>query len=382
MVNIQEALAEVNAAAAARPDGVKHAPIVMEAVLEAGALRALAPYLQEKGYGEVVLVVDANTWEAAGKQLAANLEAAGAAFRVCTLAPNSQGDVIADERTIVQLMLEAPLYVQALVAVGSGTIHDIVRFVCCQTGRDFISVPTAASVDGFTSVGAPIIVNGVKVTVPAIAPCAIFADLDVLAAAPQRLTAAGFADMLGKFTSLADWRFSNELAGEPFCPLAYELTEQALASCIEAVDEISRGSHAGVAILMEALLLSGWSMLLVGHSRPASGGEHHLSHHFEMAYLKEGRRQLLHGAKVGVASVLLAGLYRERLADAYPGIYGELPQPDLLRAWLREAGGPADPADIGLADALIAEALQEAHKLRDRYTGLKHLALQAEGAAG
>ncbi|RAP77423.1 sn-glycerol-1-phosphate dehydrogenase [Paenibacillus montanisoli] len=378
-MNIQLALAEVNAAAAARPDGVKHAPIVMESLLQAGALREIAPFLQEKGYGEVVLVVDANTWEAAGKQLAGHMETAGAAYRVCTLAPNSQGDVIADERTIVRLMLDAPLQVQALIAVGSGTIHDIVRFVCCQTGRDFISVPTAASVDGFTSVGAPIIVDGVKITVPAIAPCAIFADLEVLAAAPQRLTAAGFADMLGKFTSLADWKFSSELAGEPFCPLAYDLTEQALAKCIEFACDISTCSQEGVAVLMEALLLSGWSMLLVGHSRPASGGEHHLSHHFEMAYLKEGRRQLLHGAKVGVASVLLAGLYRERLAEAYPGIYGGLPQPDQLRTWLRDAGGPADPADIGLSEALIAEAMSEAHKLRDRYTGLKHLVLQAGG---
>ena len=213
-----------------------------------------------------------------------------------------------------------------MLAVGSGTIHDVVRFVCSHTNRIFVSVPTAASVDGFTSVGAPIIVDGFKQTVPAIAPAAIFADLDVLSAAPQRMTAAGFGDMLGKFTSLADWRFSAEMAGEPFCPLAYELTERALQQCMAAVDEIAAGTPRGVEALMEALLLSGWSMLLVGHSRPASGGEHHLSHHWEMAYLKEGRRQLLHGAKVGVACALLAKLYRERLGEAYPSIFGALPE--------------------------------------------------------
>ncbi|SDW80627.1 sn-glycerol-1-phosphate dehydrogenase [Paenibacillus sp. CF384] len=375
-MNIQLALDEVNAAAREKSEGVVFAPIEMAGVLDSGALREVAPFVRERGYGEVVLVVDANTWDAAGKELAAHLEGAGVAFRVCELKPNAQGDVIADERTIVQLMLETPPHVKAVLAVGSGTIHDIVRFVCYQTGRDFVSVPTAASVDGFTSVGAPIIVDGVKITVPAVAPCAVFADLHVLAAAPQRLTAAGFADMLGKFTSLADWRFSHELAGEPFCPLAYELTEQALMTCIANVNEIATGSLSGVGVLMEALLLSGWSMLLVGHSRPASGGEHHLSHHFEMAYIREGRRQLLHGAKVGVASVLLAELYGEQLAAEYPAIYGSLPHADQLRDWLRAAGGPSDPAEIGLSDALIAEAMQEAHKLRDRYTGLKHLVLR------
>ncbi|WP_219838426.1 sn-glycerol-1-phosphate dehydrogenase [Paenibacillus sp. R14(2021)] len=375
-MNIRAALSQVNDAAVKQPEGVVYAPIQMEGVLEAGALKEAAPYLRKKDYGEVVLVVDANTWEAAGSALAELLKQEGIAFGVCSLKPNGQGDVIADERTIVQVLLETPQRAKAVLAVGSGTIHDVVRFVCSQTGRDFISVPTAASVDGFTSVGAPIIVDGFKQTVPAIAPVAVFADLLVLAAAPQRLTAAGFADMLGKFTSLADWRFSHEMAEEPFCPLAYELTERALQQCVEAVDEIATGSQRGVEVLMEALLLSGWSMLLVGHSRPASGGEHHLSHHWEMAYIQEGRRQLLHGAKVGVASVMLAKRYREELGGAYPAIFGKLPEAEQLRAWLQQAGGPADPAGIGLTEALIEDAMKEAYKLRDRYTGLKHLVLK------
>lgn len=375
-MEIKAALHEINEAAARQPAGIVHAPIVMDGVLEAGALAKIAPYIRLRGFASVALVADDNTWNAAGERLAASLAEAGIACAVCRLKANGQGDVIADERTIVQVLLETPRDAEAVLAVGSGTINDVVRFACFQTGRVFISVPTAASVDGFTSVGAPIITDGFKQTVPAIAPEAIFADLDVLAAAPQRLTAAGFADMLGKFTSLADWRFSQRMAGEHYCPLAYELTERALQQCLDTVDEIAAGSRRGVEVLMEALLLSGWSMLLVGHSRPASGGEHHLSHHWEMAYIAEGRRQLLHGAKVGVASVMLAKLYRDALGEAYPDIFGQLPESGQLQAWLRRAGGPADPGEIGLTDALIAESMREAHKLRDRYTGLKHLALR------
>ncbi|MBW7474537.1 sn-glycerol-1-phosphate dehydrogenase [Paenibacillus oenotherae] len=375
-MDIREMLAEVNEAARLKPEGVTLAPIKMDGVLEAGALDKIAPYLQEKQYHSVMLVVDSSTWQAAGERIAARLSGASVSYAICTLLPDSQGDVIADERAVVRVLLDMPRQAGAVLAVGSGTIHDIVRFVCYQTHRDFISVPTAASVDGFTSVGAPLIIDGFKQTVPAVAPIAVFADLDVLAASPQSMTAAGFADMLGKFTSLADWSFSHEMAGEPFCPIAYELTERALMSCVANVEEIATGSAKGLAVLMEALLLSGWSMLLVGHSRPASGGEHHLSHHWEMAYIQEGRRQLLHGAKVGVASVMLAKLYRERLGEQYPHIFGKLPDWRQLRDWLARAGGPAEPAAIGLSESLIEEALREAHKLRDRYTGLKHLTVK------
>lgn len=95
-----------------------------------------------------------------------------------------------------------------MIAVGSGTIHDIVRFAAFQRDLPFISYPTAPSVDGFTSARAPLILYGTKTTIQTKAPSALFADLDLLKAAPQSMVAAGFGDMLGKITSLADWEIS------------------------------------------------------------------------------------------------------------------------------------------------------------------------------
>lgn len=69
---------------------------------------------------------------------------------------------------------------------------------------------------------------------------------------------------------------------------------------------------------MSALIESGLAMLLFGQSHPASGAEHHLSHYWEMEYLRLGRRQLLHGAKVGVASMEIAKLYRRIAAEGLP----------------------------------------------------------------
>ncbi|MCC3381529.1 sn-glycerol-1-phosphate dehydrogenase [Paenibacillus farraposensis] len=341
-----------------------------------GALEAVAPYLNQQGYHHVTLVEDKHTSAAAGQKVAKLIREAGLTVDIVRLPPNAVGDVIADETYIMKVLLGVTDKSQAVLAVGSGTIHDLVRFVCYKMNRPFLSIPTAASVDGFTSAGAPLIVDGSKQTFQAVPPEAIFADLSVLASAPQTMTAAGFGDMLGKFTSLADWHVSRDLGNEPFSPVANRITEEALHACVEHVDEIAAGSKAGVEVLMNALIASGISMLMIDHSRPASGGEHHISHRIEMDFIAEGRKQVLHGAKVGVASALLSDLYRELAAsqdvEAF-NVYRTLPASEQMRAWLAQVGGPSTIAELGVTEDQLARALRTAHTLRDRYTGLKYM---------
>lgn len=94
--------------------------------------------------------------------------------------PNKNGDVLADEVSLVDLFLSLKEDTDLLVAVGSGTIHDLVRFISGKSGKPFVSIPTAPSVDGFTSLGAPIVVRGEKKTYQLVAPMALFADTAVL----------------------------------------------------------------------------------------------------------------------------------------------------------------------------------------------------------
>ena len=133
--------------------------------------------------------------------------------------------------------------------------------------------------------------------------------LDVLCLAPQAMVAAGFGDMLGKYTSLADWKLGQLLLEEHYCEIAADMTMAGLQLCIDHIDGIRDRNEIGIKSLMEGLILSGISMLLVGNSRPASGAEHHLSHYWEMRFILEERKALLHGAKVGVACILMAGLF-------------------------------------------------------------------------
>ncbi|MFB5678182.1 sn-glycerol-1-phosphate dehydrogenase [Paenibacillus terreus] len=375
-MNMNERIREWNEEAKHCSCGNPHREVNMQIYMQEGALNEIAPYLRRQDYSHVTVVNDEHTFRAAGGRVLSDLRAASLQADEIRLQGNSAGDVIADEAYIVKVLLGVADTSHAVLAIGSGTIHDLVRFVCYKMGLPFISVPTAASVDGFTSAGAPLIVDGTKQTFQAVAPEAIFADLSVLAAAPQSMTAAGFGDMLGKYTSLADWHVSRDLGREPFCPLGSRITEEALEACIAGVGAIAEGSPEGAGILMEALIASGISMLIIDHSRPASGGEHHISHRIEMEFIKEGRKQILHGAKVGVASALLADIYRnlaERENLEAFRIYRGLPSTEQMRSWLRQVGGPATIDELGVSAEQLDRALHTAHTLRSRYTGLKYI---------
>ena len=52
-------------------------------------------------------------------------------------------------------------------------------------------------------------------------------------------------------------------------------------------------------------------MLEFGGSSPASGMEHHISHHLEMKIVWDNLPAVLHGAKVGVTTLISAGYYEQ-----------------------------------------------------------------------
>jgi len=356
-------------------------------VIEAGALKKAAGYAAEKGYRRLVAAVDAHTYEAAGRELAKQLEQHGLKLEVKAITANGAGDIIADEASIVELLLAIQrCQAEAVFAVGGGTIHDIVRYAAYTSGIPFLSIPTAPSVDGFNSKGAPIIVRGYKKTILSIGPNAVFADLDVLSRAPAPLTAAGFGDILGKYTSLFDWKFGALTHSEPYSAEAEQITSCALKKCVRQVELIAKRDEEGIAALMSGLLESGLAMLLFGQSHPASGAEHHLSHYWEMEYIQQGRRQLLHGAKVGVACIEISSLYH-RLSNEQFGsqrhapeqvaahwnqiqaLIATIPEAEQLRELLTIAGGPTSAAQLGISQELLDRSLREAHLIRpERYT--------------
>ncbi|NNU85188.1 sn-glycerol-1-phosphate dehydrogenase [Geobacillus sp. BMUD] len=377
--------------------GHRHYDIPIEQIVVSHeAFKRLAAYLQYKRYKKVAVVADARTFAAAGQSLCDELENESIRCKVCFVQPDENGDVIADERAIVQVLLGTPDDVDAFIAVGAGTIHDITRFGSYKMKVPFISVPTAPSVDGFTSMGAPLIIRGVKKTIQAQAPIAVFADIEVLRNAPKAMIAAGFGDMLAKYTSLADWQFAHWMMDEPYCPFVHQLTEQSLQTCVDHLDDIADGGEQGIRVLMDALLQSGIAMLLMGQSYPASGAEHHLSHYWEMEFLRQNKRQVLHGAKVGVSTPIIVEHYQrvfwpllselekcrksmdetiwERLKAHTASIrelLESLPSPERLRSMVERVDGAVAPQQLGIDHWLVERGLKEAHRLRpNRFTML------------
>ena len=200
------------------------------------------------------------------------------------------------------------------IACGAGTIHDITRVIAHRKNVPFISYPTAPSVDGFVSVIAPVTTkNGMKISLPAVAPIALFADIDILANAPKRLAASGAGDILGKYIALADWRISNLLTGEYICEPTVKLEYSAVEKVTKSLRELRKNDknlyEKFCADLLEALVFSGQCMQYIGNSRPASGAEHHIAHFFEMGIILS--TNCLHGENVGLGSVLCADAYHK-----------------------------------------------------------------------
>ena len=275
--------------------------------IDFGALSRTADTLKTAGIqGKILLVADSNTWQAAGAQVAKVLKAPD--FLVIKkIFPKLESADMETAHTLAQLAKEQ--WVDAILAVGTGTINDLCRYAAFLTHKPYAVVGTAASMDGFCSGVAPLIENGFKRTYNAVTPCAVIGDGAVLDKAPSALTAAGLGDLLGKYTCLADWKIAHLLTGEYFCPGIEQMVRTAVDDAVAAVPAIQAGTKGAALPLMRALCLSGIAMALSGNSRPASGAEHHLSHFWEMRFLMEGRKQIFHGTKVGVATVVIADIY-------------------------------------------------------------------------
>lgn len=167
-------------------------------VLEADALRH-APEILRKHWGagpDAWIVADENTWTAAGEKLNAIFEEAGIGRCAPYLFPG-RPILHATVEHVDELLAAFPENCVP-VAVGGGTVNDLVKRASGVKGVRYCCVPTAPSVDGYTSYGAALNVDGLKKTLPCPAPLAIVADTAVLDSAPPEMFAAGYADLMAK----------------------------------------------------------------------------------------------------------------------------------------------------------------------------------------
>lgn len=286
--------------------GKEHKMETQFVIIENGCLKDLDKYFAQYGiHGYTVAIYDENTYRAtASRHPVVDKEIILDAT-----------DLHANERGVAYLMEKMPQNANVLIAIGAGTVHDITRYCAYTLKTEFVSCPTAASVDGFCSSVAAMTWNGCKKTITAIAPKIVVCDTDIIMNAPIRLTRSGIGDMMGKYVALADWKIANILTNEFYCERIARITFEATMAVSEAVDGIIDGQSHAYEKLMSGLLLSGLAMQMMENSRPASGAEHHISHLIEMSPAGlDISSNALHGEKVGVGTLLTIEEYKKLAA--------------------------------------------------------------------
>ena len=349
--------------------GKSHKVDIQAIRVGSGVIQELPGILRDLGASHIFLVADNYTYEAAGRQVEQLLDQAGLAYHKRVF--QTETPLVPNEYALGSVLAAMTSQDDMLLAVGSGTLNDVTKYVSARTGVPYVIAATAPSMDGYASTVAPTILDGFKTTLPAVYPAAIVADVDILKDAPMPMLTAGFGDIIGKFTSLADWRLSHQLNGEYYCPEVAGVIEAAVETCAANAKALAQREPQAIRAVTEALILSGLAMGMVGVSRPASGAEHQMAHYWEMDALRRGEEHPLHGNAVGVGTVLAASLY-EMAAEYLPQGFAA-PDKGQILACLQAAGSCADPKELGIRRELCLESLLHAMELRDRFTVQKLL---------
>ena len=254
-----------------------------------------------------------------------------------------------------------------VVAIGGGRCLDIAKLAAARAGLPSVAVPTQLSHDGICS---PVAVvpdhTGRSESLGAIPPRVVFISMPTLLGAPLVSMRAGIGDLLANPLALRDWALAAEHGLEETDQRAWDLSIESF----EAIEPDLERPPAQLAAdadflrrLANGLVLSGLAMICSGTSRPASGGEHEISHAIDELY---GGRAM-HGEQVAFGCIFSVALYGENTGA--------------FRARLGNLGLPEQPRDLDLTEEDMVRLLLHAPETRPgRFTIIEDANLD-EGSA-
>ncbi|MFZ5759671.1 MAG: iron-containing alcohol dehydrogenase [Thermodesulfobacteriota bacterium] len=368
----------------------------------------------------VLVFCDRRTRAVAGETCLTALKASGWTVLEYVIPDGPDGSSpVCDDTTMHRLRSALPT-ADAYLAVGSGVINDLVKWLASEAHKPYAVFATAASMNGYAAANVAPSINGIKSLFRAKAPVVIAADPAVIESAPSLLTTAGLGDVLAKPVSTSDWVMNHQLFAEPYSEEIAAIITHVEPTYLDHPDGIRAKDPAAIQGLLEALVLSGCAMTLQGSSLPASGGEHLISHTLDMKAHVEARGHDLHGRQVGVATIFAAAVY-DRLLNmdtpafnkdalhfdaAYwgpladhvreqhdravtrtrsaieilrrPGVWDalrshlkpRLRSPSVIKHCLASAGGAHRPEDIGWTREDFFHAVCNAASIRERFTSV------------
>jgi len=286
--------------------GKAHDIAIDDVVIGRGALARLPEFLSKYGAKKPFILADCNTYKAAGEQVAGLLDRHSIAHAQFVF-PDDHLEP--DEQAVGSAVMHFDPTCDLVIGVGSGVINDIGKILSNVTGKRYIIVGTAPSMDGYASATSSMSRDGLKVSLPSRCADVIIGDTDILKNAPEHMLKSGLGDMLAKYVSITEWRIANLITGEYFCERVAQLIRAAVKKCVDNAAGLLKREEAAVEAVFEGLVIGGVAMAYAGVSRPASGVEHYFSHVWDMRGLEFGTPVDLHGIQCAMATQKAVELY-------------------------------------------------------------------------
>ncbi len=269
--------------------------------VEAGALSRIGAYLKESDIKKVVIFFGNGLIDMFGNTVMDSLQTAG----IEVLEYQELDSVCLND--ISTLAFNLPVKTQAVIGLGGGKVIDAAKYTGFLRKLPFISIPTSASSDGFSSASASLIIDGRRNSVPARMAYGIIVDTAVIKSAPERFLYSGIGDMVSKITALYDWQFEEDLGLTEVNDFAMMIAKKAVNSFVRTPFTSIR-DDLFLKELLDSLAMSGIANEIAGSSAPTSGSEHLISHALDKM-LEEPQ---LHGIQAGIATYLMSLVQNHR----------------------------------------------------------------------
>ena len=129
--------------------------------VEKGALKKIGKYLSDSGFSKVVIFFGNGLIEMFGTTVMQSLKE----HHIDILEYQELDTVRLED--ITSLAFSLPNKTQAIIGIGGGKVIDAAKYSGFLRKIPFVSVPTSASSDGFSSASASLLVEGRRNSVPA-----------------------------------------------------------------------------------------------------------------------------------------------------------------------------------------------------------------------
>lgn len=263
--------------------------------VEPGALDQLGSYFREGHIQKVVIFFGNGLIDMFGSRIMNSLSNAN----IEVLEYQELDSVKLED--ITSLAFTLPVKTQAVIGIGGGKVIDAAKYMGFLRKLPFISIPTSASSDGFSSASASLLIDGRRNSVPAKMAYGIIADTEVIKGAPDRFLYSGIGDMVSKITALYDWQYEEDHGYDEVNDFAMMIAKKAVNSFVRTPFETIK-DNLFLKELLDSLAMSGIANEIAGSSAPTSGSEHLISHALD----KLLPTPQLHGIQVGIATYLMS----------------------------------------------------------------------------